>query len=189
MMAVALALLVTPAVRAEDAEPSYPSAETVLAHPEAVNPFTYAVAVKWLWQQGRRQQAAFWFYMFQARTRPWSLADTGGEGLGALRGALNDELGSVINSWVGSDPAAWRNIAERAIAFERRLPLSPERPEGLDAAAWRRLVATSRADYAAQMQEAFAGLDAEKFAANRRSAGLRVGPLEQPGPALPDAWR
>jgi len=190
LVAVAVSGLAAPlAVRAQRTEPTYPSAEKVLAQPEKVNPLTYAVAVKWLWQQGRRQQAAFWFYLFQARTRPWSLADTSGDGVSALRGALNDELGSVINPWVASDLAAWRSIADRAIAFERRLPLSRERPAGIDAVAWLKLVETSRVDYAAQMRTAFANMDAAAFAKKRRAAGLWVGSLDQPGPALPDAWR
>ncbi len=185
----ALALLTASVTRAEDAAFPYPSAETVLAHPEAVNPFTYAIAVKWLWEQNRRRQAAFWFYVFQARTRPWSQADTRGDGAGALRGALNQELGPVINGWVASDLAAWRDIAERAIAYELRLPLSPERPDGVGSAAWQQLVEKSRAEYAAQMHDALGGLTAEALAAKRREAGLPVGPLDQPGPPLPDAWR
>ena len=161
----------------------------MLAHPEAVSPFDYATAVQWLWSRGRRQQAAFWFYVFQARTRPWALADKGGDGAAALRSSLNDGMGPVINSWIGSDPAAWRSIAERAVSYERRLPLSVERPPGLDAPSWRRLVESSRGEYSAQLRSAFDDMSPDEFAAKRRGAGLPVGPLSEPGPPLPDDWR
>lgn len=166
-----------------------PSAEEVLAHPQAVNPFNYSIAVTWLWQHGRRQQAAFWFYVFQVRTRPWALADKAGADAAPLRSALNDELGTVVNGWIGGDPVAWRNIAERAVAYERRLPLSTERPTGVDISIWRALVERSRIEYAAQLKTAFDGLVPETFAAERRKAGLSVGPLSEPGPPLPDDWR
>ena len=184
-------LLLTEPVPVEAAGPGSapPSAEVVLTHPEAVSPFDYATAVQWLWDHGRRRQAAFWFYVFQARTRPWALADSGGDGAAALRSALNDELGTVINGWVAGDLNEWRAIAERAVAYERRLPLQPERPPGLDATAWARLVERSRAEYAAQMRSAFDGLTPATFAANRRAAGLPVGPLADAGPPLPDGWR
>ena len=186
---ILLAAAAIPTLQARAAPSAYPSAEAVLAHPEATNPFNYAIAVRWLWEHDRRQQAAFWFYVFQARTRPWALADKRGDAAGALRGALNEELGTTINRWIGSDLGAWRNTAERAVSYERRLPLSPERPDGVDAATWQRLVATSRADYAAQMRTAFAGLSAQTLAAKRAENGLHVGPLDRPGPPLPDAWR
>ena len=146
-------------------------------------------AVQWLWSRGRRQQAAFCFYVFQARTRPWALADKGGDGAAALRSSLNDGMGPVINGWIGSDPAAWRTIAERAVSYERRLPLSAERPPGLDAASWRRLVERSRVEYAAQLKTAFDGMSPDEFAVKRHAAGLPVGPLSEPGRPMPDEWR
>ena len=114
-----------------------PSSAAILAHPEMYGPFTYAIVVRDMWAQGRRLQAAFWFYVFQARTRPWSAADMTGDGAAALRGALNEELGPAINGWVGSDLEAWRALAQRAVSYEARLPLCPQRPEGISAAAWR----------------------------------------------------
>lgn len=163
--------------------------EQVLAHPASVDPFDYAAVVNWLWESGRRRQAAFWFYVFQERTRPWALADRNGEGAAALRSSLNDGLGKTINEWIAADLPAWRATALRAIAYEKRFPLHRERPLGLSSANWAALVAKSRAEYDAQATEAFATLKPEELAANRRAAGLPVGPLEKPGPALPDAWR
>ena len=161
----------------------------VLANPETVDPFDYALVVKWLWENGRRRHAAFWFYVFQERSRPWSLADRHGDGAAALRSSLNDGLGQLINGWIASDVAEWRTVAERAISYEKRFPLYRERPQSLSAAEWTALVAQSRMDYDAQARAAFSGLDAAQVARQRRSAGLPVGPLQSPGPPLPVGWR
>lgn len=163
--------------------------EAVLARPESVDPFDYALVTKLLWESGRRRQAAFWFYLFQERSRPWSLADKAGSGAAALRSALNDELGTVVNRWVASDPVAWRALVERALAYEKRFPLYRERAPGIDATAWTALVASSRAEYDREARAAFARMDPAAFAAGRREAGLFVGPLRDPGPDLPDDWR
>ena len=163
--------------------------EAVLARPEGVDPFDYALFTKLLWEGGRRRQAAFWFYLFQERSRPWSLADKEGSGAAALRSALNDELGTVVNRWVASDPAAWRALVERALAYEKRFPLYRERAPGVDATAWTALVASSRAEYDREARAAFARMDPAAFAAGRRKTGLFVGPLQDPGPDLPDGWR
>ena len=172
----------TPAVRSA-------AVEEVLRHPDAVDPFDYAPVVQWLWESGRRRHAAFWFYLFQERTRPWALADRRGDAAAALRSSLNDGLGRLINGWIASDVAAWQKIASRAIAYEKRFPLYRARPPGLDQAAWTALVARSRDEYDRQAGEAFAGMKADEMAAARRANGLPVGPLDAPGPALPEAWR
>ena len=165
------------------------SPEAVLADPAKHEPFTYALLVQSLWSSGRRQQAAFWFYVFQERTRPWADADTRGDGAAALRSALNDELGTVINRWVASDVRAWQAIVDRALSYEAKLPLNPARPDGIGQAEWERRVAKARADYVAAARQTLFTMKPEEVAAKRREAGLPVGPLEDPGPALPDSWR
>ena len=177
------------AIRSDNSTARARAVATVLDHPEAVDPFDYALVVKWLWENGRRQQAAFWFYLFQERSRPWSLADKAGDGAAALRLALNDEMGALINGWVASDPVAWAETAKRAISFDKTFPLYHERPSGMTVAQWTALVARSRTEYDAQAIAAFAGMDQTEIAAQRRANGLRVGPLDAPGPALPEAWR
>ncbi len=77
----------------------------------------------------------------------------------------------------------------RAISFEKTFPLYRERPTGVTPAQWTALVARSRADYDAQAKAAFAGMDHAEVAVQRRANGLRVGPLDSPGPPLPEAWR
>ncbi|MCQ8278393.1 hypothetical protein NFI95_08000 [Acetobacteraceae bacterium KSS8] len=178
-----------PAAADETANAATP--EAILAHPDSVEPFAYAQLITWLWGQGRREQATFWFYVMQARTRPWAQADHDGEGDGAaaLRASLNDQLGQVINGWVASDPAAWKRIVERALSYEAHLPLNPARPDGMTEPAWLALVAKERAEYASGAHTLFAGLDPAAVAAQRRKAGLYNGPLQSPGPALPEDWR
>ena len=161
----------------------------VLARPDAVSPFLYAALVQALWSAGRRQQAAFWFYVFQARTRPWADADTRGDGEGALRASLNQGLGSTVNGWLGSDLAAWKELARRAIAYEAHFPLSAERPKGVSADRWRMMVAEARATYADGFAKTLEKVDPAEHARARRGNGLAVGPLDAPGPALLEGWR
>jgi len=201
---VGLAMVMTPALEACIAPPQTekvdpllsPDAGTrratidaFLARPQATDPFAYAMLTNALWQEGRRRQAAFWFYVFQIRTRPWADVDKRGDGAAALRAALNDGLGQEINGWLGSDLDAWRDLAARAMSYEARLPLSADRPEGVDAAAWSAAVATSRRTYREGYEKTLGALTAAESAARRRENGMPVGPLEDPGPPLPADWR
>ena len=162
----------------------------VLAHPDAVNPFAYAYLFGALWEKGDRAQAAFWFYLFQVRTRPWAQSDTRGDGFAALRTALNDGFGMTINGWVGSDVQAWHDIAARAISYEKKVPLYAERPEGMTDAAWQKLVSDTRKEYEDGFTETFSEMlaDVKGFEDQRRANGLYVGPLQAPGTPLPAHW-
>ncbi len=196
LVAASLALasclgLAHPARAAAQSAPAEATPESILAHPDSVEPFAYAQLITWLWGQGRREQATFWFYVMQNRTRPWAQADHDGEGNGAaaLRASLDDQLGATINGWVASDPAAWKQIVDRALSFEAHLPLNKARPETMTEAAWLALVAKERAEYTAGAHAAFSGLDPATVAEQRRKAGLYNGPLQNPGPPLPEDWR
>ena len=161
----------------------------VTTAPEQFDPFAYAMVSAALWRDERRLQAAFWFYVFQARSRAWADADRAGSGAAALRASLNDLLGSPINAWLGHDLTAWRAVATRAMAYEARLPLGTTRPDGVSAAQWPALVAKARDDYRAGYAATLGKADPADFAAKRRANGLPSGPLPSPGPALPEAWR
>jgi hypothetical protein len=164
--------------------------EYVLQHPGAVQPFDYAYMVKTLWAEGNRSQAAFWFYVFQSRSLAWAKADKVGAGPAALRASLNEVLGQTINRWVGSDPIAWRDIATRAISYEKSIPVYPGKPDGISQADWQTLVTDSRAEYDAAFNRFSAILSDEKaYAAQRTAHGLYLGPLKDPGRPLPDSWR
>ncbi|SER08990.1 hypothetical protein SAMN05216548_11145 [Faunimonas pinastri] len=173
------------------AEPSTTALPTdqILAHPELADPFSYATAVQALWAKGARLQATFWFYVFQERTRPWALADQNGDGASALRASINDGLGPQVNGWIASDVGAWKAVVERAMAYESHFPLYGERPSNMTAKLWSALVDRTRAEYVAGARKAFDSMSAEDVASSRKQAGLYVGPLQDPGPALPDGWR
>ncbi|NJC33752.1 hypothetical protein GGR88_001226 [Sphingomonas jejuensis] len=159
------------------------------AHPDQADPFQWAIVAAREFERGNRLRATFWFYMFQIRSRPWARADGAGSGAAALRASLNATLGPTVNAWIAADPAIWQDVATRAIAFEARLPLHPDRPEGMDEAAWRRLVAEQRAAYAAEARSAFADLEPAEVARARRENGLPSGSLTDQGRPLDESWR
>lgn len=162
--------------------------ERVLAQPGQATPWEIAQAAGALWADGRRLQAAFWFYVFQQRSRAHADVDKGGDGAAALRASLNAMLGEEINPWLGSDVAAWREVATRAMSFEAKLPIGPA-PEGVSATDWVAAVAKARAEYRAGYDATLGRADPAEMARTRRENGLPVGPLDQPGPALPADWR
>ena len=164
--------------------------EYILQRPDSVQPFDYAYLIKTLWAEGNRSQATFWFYVFQSRSLAWAKADKAGNGPAALRASLNESLGQTINQWVGSDPVAWRDIAMRAISYEKKMPVYPGKPDGMSQAEWRKLVSDSRAEYETGFNKFSAILADEKaYAAQRTAHGLNVGPLKDPGRPLPESWR
>lgn len=158
-----------------------------LAGPEALGPFDIGILSAALWRDGRRHQAAFWFFVFQVRSRPW--ADLDPSGAGAARAALNDLLGGTINAWIASDLTAWQDTARRAMSYEAGLPLPRERPTAVAPSAWAAAVAKSRREYRAGYDQTLGRMAAVELAAERRRNGLPVGPLDAPGPALLESWR
>jgi hypothetical protein len=176
----------------------------VIAHPDAVNPIAFALVAEGLWARGDRQQAAFWYYLFQSRTLAWmsGAEQSTGDLLGvmqsmmgepvtyiAARRALNRRVGAPINAWAFSDLDAVKALALRVFAYEKHMPLYPGRPEGVSEADWAALVAKERAGYEADFHEVFGDTDAKAYYKNRRDADLYVGPWQAPGKPLPDSWR
>ena len=162
-----------------------------LAAPYALHPLTsYPPLVGALWTDGRRTQAAFWFYVFQERSAAWALADDEGRGSGAaaVRTAMNDQLGQVINPWAAGDVSAWKRIAARAVSYEARFPLYAKRPEAMTQQDWLATVDRARASYREQLRQ-LQGVDAAAIADARKARGLRTGSLDDPGPDLPDGWQ
>lgn len=162
-----------------------------LAAPYALHPLTsYPVLVGALWRDGRRTQAAFWFYVFQERSAAWALADDEGRGSGAaaVRTAMNDQLGQVINPWVAGDVSAWKRIAARAVSYEAKFPLYPKRPAAMTVTDWLAINARARANYRDQLKQ-LQGVDAAGISDARKQRGLPTGSLDNPGPDLPDGWQ
>ena len=162
--------------------------EHVLTHPDALNPLMLTALVQSLWQRGDRSRAAFWFYIFQSRTRAWSKAD---DQFASARAAFNMTLGPPINEWIASDIPAWKALAARAIAYEKTLPLYPGRPDTMDEARWRDLVEQERAAYEREFIDVFSSsmMNPDTYYAQRRGNGLYVGPHRDGGAPLPDHWR
>lgn len=177
-----------PASDTEDAAQRDAIVRELLEDPAAHKPETYVFVTQHLWSRGDRLQAAFWHYLFQIRTAPWLQYEPE---MAPFRGAVNESLGGAINRWIGSDYDAWEAVTRRAVAYERRLPLSPERPAGLDESEWLAHVAQARAAWTEDFESVFGagGSGRAEMEAQRRANGLPVGPLEAPGAPLPDHWR
>ncbi len=160
----------------------------VMAHPDAVEPFTYIQVISLLLEHGNNQQAAFWYYVYQIRSAPWRRADPDPSGSGALYASLAATLGQSINEWAGSDLDAMRELMLRAGAFERKAPLYPIRPFGVSKAKWLSLIAETRnARSDDSVRKDFANKDQSEI--ERRKNGLYVGPWKSPGQPLPEGWR
>lgn len=162
--------------------------EQALAHPEAVQPLFLAFLAEALWQRGDKRQAAFWFYIFQSRSRIWAELDPE---MGKRRSMLDDHLRRPINGWAASDLAAWHEIGERAIAYEKKIPDFAGRLPGHSAETWAAELANRRKEYEDDFLQVFpkTAQDRQKIDTKRRQNGLYVGPLLDPGKPLPDDWR
>ena len=163
-----------------------PSAEQVLSSLETVSPLDLVYVVVKYWKRGDRQQAAFWYYIWQIRTDAWADLDSG---FGLYRSMLDNDVSITINNWIGSDPEMWRDTVERAIAYEPKLPMWRLRPEGMTLEEWSAHVDAKRAEYARETADMMARMSPEQMIAARREAGLPVGPLVDAGTPLPDEWR
>jgi hypothetical protein len=104
---------------------------------------------------------------------------------------VNASIGRTINEWLGSDFDAFIDTTARALSYERRIPLSPERPAGVSESEWAAAVARARDSWASDFRETTGpgGPTKAQLDAQRRANGLYVGPLQAPGAPLPADWR
>ncbi len=151
------------------------------------NPFSLYSYSATLFELGNREQAAFVFYLAQVRTRAYTQLDPDPSASGALRGALNDGVGQIINPWVGSDAESWKRIAFAAVAYDQGLGY-PAPEFGTPKETWEALIDAERAAYAADMESFLGPLDQATHAIQREQNGLYAGPLQDPGEPLPAAW-
>lgn len=164
--------------------------DAVIARPEIVAPVYYLQVVGELLQRGDPLQATFLYYIWGVRFAPWAkLGSPSDEG--ALFGAARATFGPGINGWIGSDPMLNRQVLERALTYERKLPLHPDRPKGVDEQTWLRTIEEVREGAAREwLGQMPVTPDALKAWAKRRSEnGLPNGPVEHPGAPLPDHWQ
>lgn len=160
----------------------------VMDHPDAIEPMGFIYAVTTLMAVGDMERAAFWYFFYQIRSRPWLEAASDPTGYPALAGSIDYMLGMPINQWAGSDWDAYMALWRRVMAFEREAPLYPGRPDDISEQKWAKLIAESRASYVNENILADAPL-AEKMAKQRRDNGLYVGPWQEPGAPLKEDWR
>lgn len=165
--------------------------ETIIAHPERVEPTNLIFVAQHLFARGDRAQGAFWFYVWQIRSAPWAQFGSP-DGAAALRGALNATVGPLFNEWAGSDLPAMVDLMARASRFEAKAPLYGKRPDGVSAQKWADAVMKQRASHSeAALRRGLAQAlqDPERGYRVRREAGLYVGPWQAPGTPLPDSWQ
>lgn len=187
--AAAVILVTTPALARQDtvtATTQPPSAEIILANHANVSPLNLIYVVNEYWNADNKLQASFWFYVWQIRTAPWAENDPQME---QVRSNLNQQYGGAINSWLGADPVLWRQVAERAISYEPKLPLWSQRPDGISEEAWTGQIANSREEYANSLREAFASMSTDQINAARQERGLPTGTPADLGAPLPEEWR
>lgn len=186
-LAMGCAAILGIAVPARSAPRNPDDPYAVLDAVDVRNPFDWLEPIGTLWRRGDRLQAAFWYYVFQIRSRPWAEADrqrTGGSGAAALRASIGETLGRPINEWLGSDPARWQETGTAAIAFEKRLAFHAGRPEGVDETAWAAMNQRAREEYEKDFEALWEQYSFARMEEMRRSNRLYVGPLRNPGQPL-----
>ena len=141
---------------------------------------------------GNKEQAAFWYYIAQVRTRGYVKNDPDQSASPAFRDSLQDSIGPFINKWVGSDPDAWANLAIRSMRYEKKLSYPPKPSYISDEKSWESIVDGERTEYEKQFSELFPqGIlkDKEALLAGRKKNGLYNGPWKESGAPLKDEWK
>jgi hypothetical protein len=88
------------------------------------HPAEYYQYAQRLFNQGRRDDAVFWFYVGQLRYR-FHLATNPTlpeDGDPAVFAALNDTIGKEINEYAGGDPVTWVAAIDRALLWDKNSP-------------------------------------------------------------------
>jgi hypothetical protein len=163
-------------------------------HPDSVQPLAFIYMVGDLMARGDMEQAAFWYYVYQIRIQPWKTlrSEPSADYSNEIYGALAETVGRPLNVWAGSDFEGFRNLMLWASTYERKMPLYPGRPNGVDAAEWQNRIVDSRASHGIAMLDKYFPDTAAARAENearRKANGLYVGPWASPGSPLPDDWR
>lgn len=173
-------------VQAEEPVPIAPPADAIIASVDKISPLQLVHVISEFWQRGDKLQAALWFYVWQIRTDPWMGTDPSFD---ETRNILNNNMGQAINGWIAADPELWLATARRAVTFETKLPMWDKYPPEMTQEEWNARIANLRASYEKEMEDAFIEVNADAIRKNRTENGLYVGPLNDAGAPLPDAWR
>lgn len=160
----------------------------VLANLTEVSPINLAYVIADEWKKGNKLRASFWYFIWQIRTDAW-VTGLNEEGFKLYRNMISDQLGRTINTWIIADPALTRDTAQRAMAYEAKLPLATMRPDEMSETDWMAIIAKSRSDYATDFREAFAEISDEDMRTARQQNGLPVGTPADMGAPLDENWR
>lgn len=87
------------------------------------HPAFYYILARRLYQANRRDEAVFWFYAGQLRYRVRLAChpDLAPDVEPALFGALQEEVGRMVNEYAGADPPAWAAAIERARDWDTQI--------------------------------------------------------------------
>ena len=143
----------------------------VLASPQAYVPPVLAALAAVLFADGRRDEAAFWFYAAQLRAR-FDANRCADPTAGAAVAALTQRYGPEINRHAFADPARLRATVERVVAWDRATPHDYEHrwinlhgmgaftgasPLSRPAAEWPAIAERTREEYLRGLGEALGG--------------------------------
>lgn len=95
--------------------------DEVLALPQSSAPPVLVALAAALFADGRRDEAAFWFYAGQLRARFDANRSADPSASGAVA-ALTQRYGPEINRYAFADPDRLRATVERAVAWDRATP-------------------------------------------------------------------
>ena len=165
------------------------SLNEVLNNPVNTSPFTWAEAAAELFQAGLKKNAAFCYYVFQARSLPHVRVDKDPSAGPALRASLNEVVGRPINTWIGQDMNLMFSVGKAAIEFESKLDQTPLKPSYIETKKWEETVKNARDEYKNGFLNALGNKEKrEKMIDMRKKNGLPVEPLKDLDPAINSEW-
>lgn len=161
----------------------------VMNNPVKTSPFTWAQAAAELFQAGFKKNAAFCYYVFQARSLPHVKVDKDPSAGPALRASLKEVIGKPINEWLGQDFNLMYSVGKAAIEFESTLDQTPLKPSHVEAKEWEKTVKNNRNEYKKAFINALGTKEKrEKMTAMRKENDLSVAPLKDLDTPLKSEW-
>jgi len=94
--------------------------EKIESQLHSVHPSLLYLYAARLFQEDRKEEAVFWFYVGQLRFRYLLVVnpDLPLDGAPALMDALNENVGLYINEWVGKNPLLWVSLIDKALEWD-----------------------------------------------------------------------
>ena len=156
----------------------------VTQNPNSIDQMFLYIAALRMYTIGNKEQATFWYYIAQVRTRGYAKNDPDQSNTLALRSSFHDMIGPSINGWAGSDIDAWGELALRAIKYEKTLPYPPKPVYVVDEKAWHDIVDKERVAYEKDFTDSVLNMSSKDKASSierRKKKGMYVGPWKDRG--------